>query len=171
MLLRLRNVLVIQGAWYACTYGVASGKALLGPMVVALVFLLYTYKSPTLKTQALFVATVSVLGTCLDLLHIALGTYVLNLTNLLKFEQIITVAVLFALWANFAMGIPRSLRFLQKSPWLAASFGLFGAPLVYRAGQRFGAITLLHEWSALAIGVSWAIAIPLSIALYKSLNT
>ena len=159
---KLRNIFAIQAGWYACTFGVASGRPHLGPLMVFLLALLYIASSSHATKEAVFVVLISSFGTVLDSVHLHAGTYAMD-------AQGLTPLVLFALWANFALAIPRSLKFLRKSTLGAAAFGFFGAPLVYSAGQRLGAITFPeHSLGALLpIAVTWMVAVPLAVWLWK----
>ncbi len=56
---------------------------------------------------------------------------------------------------------------MNGRPVLAAIFGAIGGPLSYMAGERLGAIALGDpRWrSLLVLSISWAVAMPLLMAL------
>lgn len=73
-----------------------------------------------------------------------------------------------AIWAAFAVTLPRSLAFLQGRPWLAAAFGAVGGPLAYLAAARLGSSVVFPtpSWPALAVlALAWAMAMPLLAGL------
>ena len=69
-----------------------------------------------------------------------------------------------AIWAAFAVTLPRSLAFLQGRPWLAAALGAVGGPLAYLAAAQVGSAVefAMPQWPALVVLASaWAVAMPL----------
>ena len=50
-------------------------------------------------------------------------------------------------------------------------FGLIGGPLAYITGEKLGGITLVNEFAALtALGIGWAIMMPLLLWLSKNFD-
>lgn len=65
------------------------------------------------------------------------------------------------LWISFALTINHSLRWLQNKPTLQVFFGLIGGPLAYLAGEKLGAITMIHEYTLIMLAFSWAVVTPI----------
>ncbi len=75
-----------------------------------------------------------------------------------------------AIWAAFAVTLPRSLAFLQGRPWVAATFGAVGGPLAYLAAARLGSAVAfaMPRWPALLVlALAWAVAMPLLAGLAR----
>jgi Protein of unknown function (DUF2878) len=73
-----------------------------------------------------------------------------------------------ALWAAFSQTITQSMKWLLGRTWLAALFGLIGAPLAYLGAERgWSAVNVaVPVWQGvLSVGIGWAIAMALIIHL------
>lgn len=69
-----------------------------------------------------------------------------------------------ALWASFALTLPRSLIWLMRRPWLAVLFGILGAPLAYAGAARGWGAAHFVAPEARALGglaLGWGMALPL----------
>ncbi|HET7269360.1 MAG TPA: DUF2878 domain-containing protein [Oleiagrimonas sp.] len=69
-----------------------------------------------------------------------------------------------SLWASFALTVTQSLRYLQKSLWVAALFGVVGGPLAYWCASRAWSVVVFAapQWHALgALALGWGVAMPL----------
>ena len=76
-----------------------------------------------------------------------------------------------ALWMIFATTLNISLNWLKNRWLLAVVFGATGGPLAYYAGAKLGAVSLTDPVSALfAVGVAWALAMPLLLLVADRLN-
>ena len=66
-----------------------------------------------------------------------------------------------ALWANFAMLLDHSLRWLRGRPALAAIAGAIGGPAAYLGGERLGAVAIAGGYGVFLLAAVWAAAMPL----------
>lgn len=74
---------------------------------------------------------------------------------------------IYALWANFALTLNHSLRWLQGRYGLAALLGALFAPVAYYNGAQLGAASIAAPaWRALLlVGLAWALWLPLLVRL------
>jgi len=70
------------------------------------------------------------------------------------------------LWISFALTINHSLAWLQNKTALQVFFGLMGGPLAYLAGEKLGAITMIHEHALFILAFSWALVTPILFKFY-----
>ena len=69
-----------------------------------------------------------------------------------------------AMWLLFATTLNLGMRWLRKSPWIAAIAGGIGGPMSFIAGEKTGAVSFAEPVSAiLIIGAGWAIMLPLLV--------
>jgi peptidoglycan/LPS O-acetylase OafA/YrhL len=151
--------LSLQAGWFACVLGAASGRPLVGVLVVLLVVVAHLVTSADRLALALTLAAAAVVGLVVD------GS--LTLTGVLTFPAHASLGWpvplwMLALWVNFALAID-ALAWLGRRPAAAMLAGAIGGPLSYLAGARLGAVTLgPSEPLALgAVAVAWMVAMPL----------
>ena len=72
-----------------------------------------------------------------------------------------------AIWAAFAMTLNHSLSFVRGRADWALVLGAIGGPLAYAAARGFGAVGFAPPaWRVfVALGIGWAIALPLLVSL------
>lgn len=143
------NLLGYQMVWFCAVIGAGRGYAWPG-VVAALAFVAWQWASSEDRARDARVLLVAlVCGCALD------GA--LAASGLLRYAAAWTGAAfapawILALWAAFAMTLPVSLAFLQRSVWLAAAFGAIGGPLAYWGASRgFDAVAFDSPWRASAV--------------------
>ena len=153
------NLIGYQAVWLAIVLGAGRGQPWPG-IVVALVFVIWQSKGPHWNERLRLVASALVLGTVIDggLLR----------SGLLQFASPWPIAGapplwIGAIWAAFAVTLPRSMALLQGRPWLGAALGAVGGPLAYLGAARAGAVIwVAPPWQGLAaLALTWALAMPL----------
>ena len=106
-----------------------------------------------------------IIGGIGDGLIIGSGLYIPHQTEL----GLPTPLWLLAMWLTFSVFVPLSMGPLLRRPLLALTFGVFGAPLSYLAGVRWGAMAFGD--SALvalsATGVFWGLAMYFASLAWK----
>ena len=153
------NFVGFQLGWFACVLGAASGRAWIGPLVVAALVALHLSLARQRTVETLLIAAALAGGLAVDSLFVALGAFSPN--RALLPEPLTTVWML-AMWANFATTLNVSLSKLQGHGLIAAALGAVFGPLAYYSGARLGA-AVLHPplaVSLLLIAAGWAIATP-----------
>jgi len=162
------NIAAFQIGWFACVMGAARGMPWAGTVIALAVVAMHLVLAPNARYQSVLVVSVAVLGFIVDTL-LTQGGWLAFTSGVLLPDTAPYWMV--ALWMIFATTLNVSLNWLKNRWWLAAMFGATGGPLAYYAGTEFGAVTLMHPVSALvAVGVAWALAMPLLLVLAERLN-
>jgi hypothetical protein len=167
MIAKLLNFLAFQVGWFACVWGAAQGRPLLGPAVVVVLAALHVtlmpHGTPRARETALLVGAAG-LGYVLD--------SILVLAGLLSFPDDAWVGWpsplwMTLLWPNFATLLHGVLSWMQGRPLLGALLGLGGGPLAYAGGQQLGAVSVaVSPVVALgAVGAVWVVAMPALLAM------
>lgn len=152
------NALLFQCAWFACVLG--SAKGLTWPsMVCFLALATYQLQNKRRHPTDIKLLIISlVLGLFVDSFWIIGGFMVFTENG--PIAQIAPAWILF-LWMSFALTINHSLGWLKKHPLLPISMGLFGGPMSYIAGLKFGAVEYLQSTlvTSVALGIAWALSL------------
>lgn len=156
------NMLLFQGAWFACVAGAAAGRWWLGlvalvPLVAHFVFAMRDVWGA--QRSLAFLGAFAVLGALLEWVQTSVGTYAFATTT-----QLEGCTWMAALWLGFATTLPMSLRWLARRPLPAAIGGFVFGPLSFYAGARLGAIELEPglTQSLVVLAVVWGLAFPLA---------
>lgn len=161
------NFMLYQAAWLACVLGAAAGRPLIGTATagVAVGLRLASAARPAAELKLILLA--GLIGGAWESLLVGMD-WVRYRGG--EFPGMAPSWIV-ALWLAFATTFNVSLRWLQGKPAAAALLGLAGGPLAWWAGARMGALELVDAGIALsAIGVGWAILMPLLLALAARLN-
>ncbi len=161
------NFVGFQLAWFASVLGAAQGHGWIGPLAVALFALAHVnfqrrICGPWRQDLVLAVWLMGV-GLVLDTIWTALGF--LNFDGGPRLGLVPLWMV--GLWANLALTLRHSMRWLSGRLALALVLGAVSGPLSYWAGARLGALELHADlWPSLAVlAASWAFAFPLAVYL------
>jgi hypothetical protein len=161
------NFLLYQVAWFACVLGAAAGLPLIGTAVSGVVvgLRLASAARPAAELQLILLA--GLIGGAWESLLVGMDWVHYRGGELPGLAP----SWIVALWLAFATTFNVSLRWLQGRPGAAALLGLAGGPLAWWAGARLGALELVDAGLALsAIGLGWAVLMPLLLALAAWLN-
>ena len=164
----LANFLLYQLAWLACVMGAAAGLPWVGVVVALMVVGLHLGLAHSPTNELRIIGLTGLIGGVWETLIVRQGwvEYLGQLTPGLPPLWII------ALWLAFATTFNVSLRWLQRRYVFAALFGLMGGPLAWYAGMRLGALRLPELQTDLtAIGLGWAMLMPVLLLLTQGLNT
>lgn len=155
----LFTFVALQAGWFACVMGAASGRPLLGPLVVALVAAMRVALTRERDRLLGTLAGAALLGIVLDGALTAAGVLHFPPQAIAGWPVPIWMV---ALWVNFGLAVD-GLAWFGRRPLAAALAGAAGGPLSYLAGARLGAVTLAPaEPVALAIiAMEWGLALPL----------
>jgi len=162
------NFVAFQVGWFACVLGAANGAPLLGPIVVAAVVVLHLSKSFRPGREALLIGLAGLLGAFWDSALVAAGWIAYPsgavAANLAPYWIV-------AMWMLFATTLNVSLRWLRSRFTLAAALGAVAGPLAFYGGAKLGGVTFLDPWAGLvALGIGWAVMMPLLSALSTQLD-
>ena len=158
MIKSLINFIAFQAAWFACVLGAARGWWWQAPLAAQIAVSIHLAMSKRRSNEGALLCVAIAIGLVTDLFMIKVGCIALQQTSSLALA-----ALWFAsLWAAFATTLNSSLSWMRGKPVLALVLGAIGGPLAYFGGQKLGAVTLPREgFSILAIGIEWAIIMPL----------
>lgn len=165
MIPKLLNFALFQAGWFACVLGGAHGMpvAALAAAGTAIGVSLRWSSKDRMRDVRLLMA-VTLIGFCMDTLHLVFGVFALIGTPL--FPHLCPLWLV-ALWALFGTTLRGSLTWLAGRYWLAALLGAVAGPLSYLGGAKLGAVTLHANlaFSVTTIAVGWAVVMPLLVWL------
>lgn len=166
----LLNLLIVNSLWFVCVLGGAHGLGWVAFAIVVLWLVLHAMlQTPAVVTRELrFCLAVGALGWCLDTVLGLVGA--VGYTHW-SFAPWSGQPFMVALWINFATSIGLAFAWLAGRPVLAAVVGGVCGPVAYYSGVRLGALLIPSPmaWRLAAIGVAWAIAMPVILWLHGRL--
>lgn len=167
------NFVLFQVGWFACVLGAVKQLPWVG--VIFMMLFLIWHLSQALRTQPeimLIIITV-IIGGIYDFMMTSnhLLTYQSpGWSNTFVSSNMPAVWIL-ALWAEFAMILNVSLRWMKQRWLIALLFGAIGGPLAYTGAARLGAVSIdAFPLSYVALSVGWAIITPLLLVLSEKLD-
>jgi hypothetical protein len=171
---KIINFVLFQVGWFACVRGAAKQMPWLGVIFMFLFLVWHVSQAKQAKPEIILVIITVIIGGIYDL--------VMTHNNLLSYQAHgwstdLPAAWILALWAEFAMILNVSLRWMRRRWLIALLFGAIGGPLAYIAAAKLGAVTLnALPLSYVALSAGWAIITPLLLKLserfdgYKETN-
>ena len=165
------NALGFNLGWFGCVLASRWDAPLAAIPVVALVVAVHLtlVARDDRMREARAVALIAAIGTVVDSAMLGAGVLAFGGSHALSITFVLWIG---AFWVNFACTLGVALRWLRGRPILAAVLGGISAPGTYYAGELLGALTLHDDalvWS-LALGIEWAIMLPLISALQARLT-
>lgn len=160
------NLLGYQAVWFAIIIGAGHGQPWPG-ILTALAFVAWQAWGAQRALMLRLVLAAVALGVVID--GVLAGSGLLAYASPWPSSRGAPLWIL-AIWAAFAMTLPRSLAFLQGRPWLAAALGAIGGPLAYLGAARgWSAVSFsMPAWQPVAaLAVAWASAMPLLASLAR----
>jgi len=152
------NYVLYQVGWFACILGAAWRQEVAGVVIALVLMAVHLWLSQEREVEVRLIATALLVGTIVESVQGAAGTYTSTTVLDLGGNQPIW---LLTLWAQFAITFRYCLRAVVARPWAALVFGACGGPLAFFAADRLGALTLLPPLGEglLRISVAWTIAL------------
>jgi hypothetical protein len=164
----LINSAAFQVGWFACVLGAASGEPLMGLTMAVCVVLLHLASVPAPARELRLILLAIAMGVVFDSLLVTSGW--LSYRNGMLVPGTAPYWIL-AMWAMFATTLNVSLAWLKSRPVLAAVMGGIFGPLSYLAGERLGGLVFIDRTASLvALGVGWAISMPLLVRAAERFN-
>ena len=162
------NFLLFQLAWFASVLGAANGMPTAGPAAVLLVIAVHLWFAERPGSELALVVACGAIGALFDSLLVTSG-WVAYASGM--FAAGIAPYWIIAMWMSFATTLNVSLGWMHGRPMLAAAAGLVAGPLTYLAGAKLGGIQFVDQTMALAaLGVGWALMMPLLLGLSRKLD-
>ena len=157
------NFVAYQAVWFAVVASAAHGRATLGMGAAAIFAAAQLALSRRRLADAGLMAAAVSLGVVIDgaLRYLRWLRYASPEPALPPHGAPLWIL---CLWAAFALTLTRSLAWLMRRPWLAASLGALGGPLAYVSAARgFAAVELAppvaRDLGGLALGWGAALAV------------
>ena len=164
----LANFAVFEAAWFACILGVAHGRPLEGTAAVVVAIAWHVAISARPATELALVAALGAIGLVAESAVVAQGHVAYAAGQPVAW---LAPYWMVALWAEFAIALNVTLRWLKGKPLLAAVLGAVFGPLSFLGGVRLGGARFVDETAALVTLVfMWAVLMPLAMALSDRLD-
>jgi len=166
--MKVFNFLVFQAGWMACVLGASRGQPWLAFVVVVPVLALHFLWSNRATAEARLLLVCALSGLMFDGLLLASGW--VSFPNGWWLPGAAPYW-LTCLWLLFGTTLNLSMSWMHGRPVCAAVLGAIGGPLAYLAGERLGAMTLVHPVQALiALSVAWGTLMPLLMSVANRSN-
>jgi len=160
---QLANVVVFEAAWFAAILGAAHGAPAWGTAAVVAAIAWHVAISARPRAELALAGLLCVIGGVAESLVVAQGHVVYP-----SGQPVAWLAPywLVALWAEFAIALNVTLRWLKHRPLLAALLGAVAGPLSFVGGVRLGGARFVDTVPALiTLAVMWGLLMPLVMAL------
>jgi len=157
------NVIAFQCGWFAAVLGGAHDFVVLGTSVALLVMVLHVFLSHRPWHEIQLLCCVMILGLIWDS---ALASERIIQYFHGQVSPYLAPVWIVVLWGLFATTLNVSLRFLKRRYFLAALFGVVGAPLSFMAGARLNALQFPDlSTGLLVLAVGWGLLMMLMVWL------
>ena len=157
------NFVVFEAAWFACILGVAHGRPLWGTAAVAAAIAWHVAISARPATELALAMLLGAIGLLAESLVVAQGHVAYPAGQPVAW---LAPYWMVALWAEFAIALNVTLRWLKRRPALALVLGAVFGPLSFLGGVRLGGARFIDEGAALVtLAALWAVLMPLVMAL------
>ena len=167
MNLKLLNFLLFQAVWFLAIEGATRGQVWWGPLAAGVFVAVHLSWTPRGERSAevLYLTFITALGVLLDTGLLAMGAtgFPHGGTHLTWIPPVWIAS----LWLAFGC-LPRfSLAWMRGRLWLGVALGAIGGPVSYLGGARLGAVSTSTPptWTIVALGVEYALVMPLLLAL------
>lgn len=159
----LINLLSFKAGWAASVVGAAASVPAAGAAAAGAIVVLHLRRARLVRAELMLLVSAALIGFAWESALVAAG--------LLRYETGVLLPGfapywIVAMWILFATTLNVGMRWLRRSPWVAAIAGATGGPLAFVAGERLGAVSFSEPAAALAvIGIGWALLLPLLVQL------
>ena len=156
---QLANFAVFEAAWFACILGVSHGRPAWGTAAVAAAIAWHVAISARPATELALAAILGAIGLVAESLVVAQGNVVYPAGQPVAWLAPYWIV---ALWAELAIALNVTLRWLKRRPLLAGVLGAVAGPLSFLGGVRLGGARFVDEPAALVtLAGMWALLLPL----------
>lgn len=162
------NFFGFQVGWFACVYGAANTRPLLGPLVVLIIVTIHLAISKNTYKELILLTVVGLIGLFWDSLLMIFG--LVTYPSGVIFSGLAPYWVV-SMWVLYATTLNVCLHWLRKRYFLSIFLGALLGPLAYFIGEKLGGINILnHRYSLFFIGVGWAMILPMLNVVSKRLD-
>lgn len=164
----LVNFIAAQLGWLACVWSAAKARPEWGVAVALVIIGMHLASVPVRRREALLLLLAACFGAIFDSLMVSAGWLQYASGTIVEGAAPYWLIVM---WSLFATTLNVSLGWLKGRPLAAAILGGVFGPLAYRAGAALGAVEFVQPLPAyVALGIGWAIAMPLLMAAAQRLT-
>ena len=165
---QLANFAVFEAAWFACILGVAHGAPGWGTAAVVAAIGWHVGISARPSTELALVGLLAAIGLVAESLVVSQRHVVYPNGQPMDW---VAPYWMVALWAEFAIALNVTLRWLKRRPLLAGVLGAVFGPLSFMGGVRLGAARFVDAPAALVtLACMWAVLMPLVMWLSDRLD-
>lgn len=158
----LRLLLDIAGfqiIWFACALGVPNGFEWIVYPLGAIYIVQHLYFSNQRGFELGLILKSVLLGLALDS-----GLLLINALRFFESSSWIQPLWMTVLWAALGASLNSSFGWLKSHYLIGAVLGGILGPLSYYGGEKLGALTIHGVSGFIALGVCWAIAMPIALS-------
>ena len=167
------NFVLFQIGWFACVIGAAKQMPWIGVAFMLIFLAWHLSQAFRPKLELMLVILTVIIGGIYDFMmtNNQLLTYQSHGWQSHGWSAALPAVWILALWAEFAMILNVSLRWMRNRWLIAILFGAIGGPLAYIGAARLGAVYLDNlPLSYVGLSVGWAIVTPLLFVLAKQFD-
>jgi 1-acyl-sn-glycerol-3-phosphate acyltransferase len=163
----LVDIVGFQICWWTSALAARDGQPLVGPLAMAGFVALHALLTPYGRRAAQVVLALLAGGLGVVIDGVLVGSRVLSFPA--HDGILLSPAWMVGLWCGFAVTLPTTLAGPTRHLRGAALLGLCAGPVSYMAGHRLGALVMADGPGAVvAVGVAWAVGLPLLSLLAKA---
>jgi hypothetical protein len=160
---QVANLVVFEAAWFACILGVAHGHPAWGTAAVVAAIGWHVAISARPARELALAGLLGGIGLVAESLVVAQGHVAYPAGQPVAW---LAPYWMVALWAELAIALNVTLRWLKRRPVLALVLGAVFGPLSFLGGVRLGGARFVDETAALVtLAAMWALLMPLVMAL------
>lgn len=162
------NLVAFKVAWTATVLSAAAGIPVVGAVAVAIAAGIHLKSTANPRAETRLLAVAAIMGLVWESLLVTAGLVEYTAGSWVPGMApywIVTMWVLFATTLNVGM------RWLHRSPAVAAVAGALGGPLAFAAGAGAGAVEFASATTSLVvIGIGWAVLLPILVWIAQRLE-
>ena len=161
MINNIINFCLFQVGWFVCILGAAWNYTYIAIAISIGILFLHLYLTDKNANDIKLSAIAATFGFIFD--------GIMQFNNMIIYNNPgvpypFTPIWIVILWILFAITLNHSLAWLKGRTSLAMLFGLMGGPLVYLAGEKLMAVTIVSPNTLIVLAVGWAFITPLLIS-------
>jgi hypothetical protein len=160
------NLALLKLGWVACVFGAAAGRPGIGVAVIAVAVAVHLARSENRAGEVRLLFSAAVIGLIWETLLVSGGVLAYGDGS---FQQGLAPYWIVGMWILFATTMNVGMRWLRRSPAVAAIAGAVGGPVSFLAGEKAGAVSFGDPVVSLAIiAAGWALLLPLLVSLAQT---
>lgn len=155
----LLDIAGFQVIWFACALGVPHGFEWMVYPLGGIYILQHLYFSNQRGFEISLILKSVLLGLALDS-----GLLLINALRFFESSSWIQPLWMTVLWASLGASLNSSFGWLKSHYLIGAVLGGIVGPLSYYGGEKLGALTIHGAPGFIALGICWAIAMPIALS-------